>query len=454
MPLITTDEFTRGVLVVVCGSAAGGAALAFPGTALWLVPAIIGIAGTSLTVPEVRQEIRQALPDLSRQARSLLPDTLPTMPRLIRRPAEMQTPVPAQTDAPRARDPLLAALDAEPHRLIIGHTGGGKTTLMHALAIGWAAEKQMVVVFDPDAAPGQWPGCRVAGGGDDYEAIGEGLVIVAKEIKRRRELRAEGQRTFPPAQILIDEAHDVIAEVPEAKTVMRALGRRGRKLNMHLTLGVQDKQMKTLDLDGETHLLRNFQTVDVMLRDGQRVAVVQRSDGNVTMPVPSLYDPEDFILSRQADTPSPAAISPDDALLESLLTGSAPGTSSAASHRPGTRPGTGSESRTSTSTGPGSRTSSEGGSGSSESVRTSIEDGGHTIRVDVRAHAEVARPTVHTGRRRPWRKPTGPASDEYQRVKTLVAQKKSGNVIQRELGLGRIKCQELVRRAKKELGHG
>lgn len=452
MALITQDELVRGVLVVACGSAAGGAAAAFPGSALWLLPAIVGIVGTSLTVPEVRQEIRQALPDLARQTRGLLPDTLPTMPRLTRRSAQAATPELGQADAPRAREPLLAALDAEPHRLIIGHTGGGKTTLMHALALGWAAEKQMVIVFDPDAAPGQWPGCRVAGGGDNYEAIGEGLGIVANEIIRRRQARAEGQRTFAPVHVIIDEAHDVLAEVPQAKPVMRAMGRRGRKLNMHLTLGVQDKQAKLLDLEGETHLLRNFQTVDVMLRDGQRVAVVHRSDGDVTMPVPSLYDPEDFILQKPVSTPVPVTSSPNDALLESLLTGPELGTGSSASHRPGTGPGSGSATRTSTSTGSTFGTGSEGGSGASESVRTSIEDGGRVIRVDVRAHAEVARPSGGYGRRRPWRKPDAPTRDDYQRVKAMVAQKKSGNVIQKELGLGRIKCQELVRRAKKELG--
>jgi hypothetical protein len=166
-----------------------------------------------------------------------------------------------------------------------------------------------VVVLDPDAAPGQWPGCRSFGHGDDYAGIGQALALVSQEIAKRRTARAEGQRRFTPVHIVIDESQDVIAEVPAALNVIETLARRGRKIGMHATLGVQDKQVKTLGLEGKSDLLRNFQVVDMMKQGDQRVAVVHGSEGKTTMPVPTLRDPDDFITRRAA---------PDD-LLRDLL---------------------------------------------------------------------------------------------------------------------------------------
>lgn len=438
MSLITPDELVRGVLVVAFGSAAGAAALSYPGSALWVLPAVLGMAGASMTIPEVRQEARKALPGVQAGLQGLLPaaPTNRTPPR--KKPVQ---------DPPAERHPLFVALEDEPHRLIIGHTEGGKTTLIHTMAMHWAADGQRVIVFDPDSAPGQWPRCTVAGHGDNYEAISQGLVIVAREVSRRRSARAEGVRQFRPVHIVIDEVQDVIGEVPEAMPVIESLARRGRKIGMHLTLGVQDKQVKTLGLEGKGDLRKNFQVAEMTRHEGGRVALVHRSDGTIAVPVPDMPDPESFIRTRR-----PPVQTADD-LLASLLTGSLPGTSSSASPRPGTGTGTGSgiQHGTSTSTG------SEGGSSASEQARTSIEENGRVIRVDVRASAEVTRPSSY-GRRRSGRKGASvdvarrsQAAKEYQAVKALVAQKKSANVIQKALGLGRPKTQELVRRAKEEL---
>jgi hypothetical protein len=154
----------------------------------------------------------------------------------------------------------------------------------------------------------------VAGHGDNYEAIAVAVGIIGREVKRRRQARADGQRVFTPVHVVMDEVGDVFAEVPEAKQVAEAIARRGAKLNMHLTLGCQDRQVKTLGLEGKSKLLENLREIHVMRQGGdQRVAVV----GDQTILIPPLPDPEAFIRTRPRPAAAPAPASDD--LLNSLL---------------------------------------------------------------------------------------------------------------------------------------
>lgn len=378
MALMTGDELARGIVIIAAGSAAGGAVIAFPGSGIWLLPAAAGAIGCMLTVPDVRQEVTKALPGASAAVRGLLPS--PRTPPGSRAAANPQTAQAGQQE----RHPLWEIED-DPHRLVVGHTRGGKTTLMHTMALRWAAGKQMVVVIDPDASPGQWPGCKVAGHGDNYEAITEAVGVVGREVKRRRDLRAEGQRTFPPVHVIIDEAADVFAEVPAAKDLSEAIARRGAKLNMHLTLGCQDRQVKTLGLEGKSKLLENLREIHVMRQGDQRVAVL----GDQTIPIPPLPDPESFIRTRQRPTAAPAQNHTDTALLDSLLCSVPP-------HSPGTEQ-------------------------NSDAVLTAVESG-KNITVNVNARAEVST--------RPQQKKRVPnihaMAQRAQRARLLAAYKEAG----------------------------
>jgi hypothetical protein len=175
-----------------------------------------------------------------------------------------------------------------------------------------------VIVCDPDAAPGLWPGCRVHGAGDDFESIGRALVQVQNLITKRRQQRAAGQRTFKPFYVILDEAQDILREVDVAPPVFSTLLRRGGKIGMHLVVGVQDRQKATLQIDGQTHLLINFEyTAHVrQLEDGRRVADVESAERTQRLPIPKLPDLESFI--------APDAPVPDD-LLGELLAGAVPG---------------------------------------------------------------------------------------------------------------------------------
>jgi energy-coupling factor transporter ATP-binding protein EcfA2 len=220
-------------------------------------------------------------------------------------PAPLALPSPPQS--PEANADLLSILATHPHLLVVGHTGGGKTTLLHALS-RHLSHTATVLVCDPDAIEGTYPGYRVVGAGDDYEAISRTLVSVRGEVAQRREQRRQGQRTFPSLWVLCDEVHDVVREIDGAWAVLEDIIRRGRKLNVHCAIGTQDAQVKSLGLEGKSKLLDNLVRVNVRVRDGQRVAVI---DG-ATYEVQDLPTPDDTVQK-------PAENAETDPLLAALL---------------------------------------------------------------------------------------------------------------------------------------
>ncbi len=180
------------------------------------------------------------------------------------------------------------------HTLIVGHTGGGKSTLLHTLAARHAQNNAQVLVVDVDSIAGRYPGYRVVGSGDDYHAAYAGLVIVRRELQRRREARRAGAREFNRLVLLIDETQDVVREIDTAWSIIEDVIRRGRKVQMFVVIAAQDSQVRTLNLTGKSHLLGNLIRVDVQRRNGQRVALV---DGH-TYPLPALRTPDEMVQSQ------------------------------------------------------------------------------------------------------------------------------------------------------------
>lgn len=341
MTLITPDELARGALLVVFGGAAGACTVAWPGSALWLLPAAVGMAGGALTVPEVRDEMRRALPGVTSEVRGMIADVrgatskrpalapLPqrraasAAPRAQAEPAAATRPRPAgpRTLTPDefAADPLFKALDADPHRFVIGHTQGGKSTAMHAMAQAWAARGEPVIVCDPDAARGQWPGCEVAGYAEDYRGIGQALERVEAAFEERSLLYADGQRDFEPMHLVIDEVHEVFENVPGARElVLDTLGRRGAKRGIRVTIGTQDQNKDTLGLDSAA-VLSNFITAELQKDErGRRVATVYRGNAAKRQHVkqyalPPLPGAKTFIKAKEEPAPAPrrAAVAAD-----------------------------------------------------------------------------------------------------------------------------------------------
>lgn len=202
-----------------------------------------------------------------------------------------------------AADPLLIVLLEGLHLLVIGPSRSGKTSLVHALAMQWR-QTSRVLVCDPDAAPGLWSSCDVFGAGDDFGAIDTALASLASEITARREQRARGVRQFSSLRVILCEYADIARYCEQARTIIEDCLRRGGKLGISLVLDVQDKQRKTLDLDGATHLLQNFSHVCEVRRSpsGARTATVTANDGEqaeTIYDIPPLPD-LDILVAQQA----------------------------------------------------------------------------------------------------------------------------------------------------------
>lgn len=208
--------------------------------------------------------------------------------------------VPADGATPTIQDPVAYLADSL-HVLLVGFSGGGKTTLSHAMAMHLVRRGLEVIVMDPDAAPGLWRGCTVVGAGDNFEAISRTIRRLQQEVKARRELRARGQRNFPDIWVIIDEYADVTRECEQARPFVEDLLRRGRKLGIHLIMGVQDRLVKTLGFEGQGELRRNFTyVVDVYMdqHSGQRFLRIEQNNDRsnaLVIPTPRLPDPEKLI---------------------------------------------------------------------------------------------------------------------------------------------------------------
>ena len=221
---------------------------------------------------------------------------------------EHRQQMPVGTAAIQA-SPLLTTLLEALHLLVIGPSRSGKTSLVHELALRWRQQSR-VVVCDPDAAPGLWLGCEVFGAGDDFASIDRALAQLAREIVTRREQRAQGVRQFPPVRVILCEYADIARYCEQARAIIEDCLRRGGKLGISLVLDVQDKQRKTLDLDGATHLLQNFSHICEVRKgaDGTRTATVTTNDGEqreTIFDVPMLPDLDSLVVRRSVLTLSP-----------------------------------------------------------------------------------------------------------------------------------------------------
>lgn len=161
------------------------------------------------------------------------------------------------------------------HLIVIGSTNAGKTTVLQVFVESLVASGVPVVVCDPDAAAGDWPNTELHGGGDNFEAINLTLLAIQQEAKARRQARADGQRTFAPLWLVLDEYADIKDECGRAGPVVENLLRRARKLNIHLVIGVQDTQVKTMGFERRSQLLQNARTVSLKVDSlNQRYASV------------------------------------------------------------------------------------------------------------------------------------------------------------------------------------
>lgn len=261
----------------ICGAAALGVPIVIAGGAYAFRGGVRRLAGVSLAM--LRDESDDAGPDE--------PDE----------PEESETPI---------SDPVGMLADSL-HLLLVGFSGGGKTTLMHALAMRLVRGGHTVIVLDPDAAPGLWRGCTVVGAGDNWPQMQQVIKKLHSEVVYRRQLRARGQRDFEDIYVLVDEYADVHDNCEQARPFVEDLLRRGRKLGIHLFLGVQDRLVRTMGFEGQGELRRNFTYVVDVKKDqasGQRIWTLEQNNDRssaVDVLAPRLPDPERLVTPVNID---------------------------------------------------------------------------------------------------------------------------------------------------------
>lgn len=440
--------------------AGGACVVAAPGTALWIVP-MVGAAAHMLydTDPEGWKATgTKILTDTKQLQLTPPPRVMDALWRLpgVRRPDNLEDIRAARSNPQQERaepvqvqqhSPLFSALDQCIHELYIGYTNGGKTTLMHERAAQWRTSGHPVLVCDPDAAPGLWPGCRVVGGGDNFEAIGVALGVVEQQITRRRQERAAGRRSFPLMYVVLDEVQDTIGAIPESLPLIETMLRRGRKIGVRCIIGVQDKQVKTLGIEGKSELLGNLTRIKVKRRaDGSRAAEIDYNNGDkpAEYPIPQLTDPESLIIERpkvssvSAPAVKPQPVQTPDDLLVALL---------AEQSEVVRQPQTSLKAAQSNQTGM-DQTSMSPDHTTTTTIQT--DPGVITIHNTVVAQRPVYRrqssgKKINLGalRRR---------QERYATVRSLVREGLSGNKIRDQLGGDRTQVLALVRQAKAELG--
>lgn len=233
------------------------------------------------------------------------PPPLPPLPLVAPAAAPTPTPVVMQPVHLRPIEPdaitlqqraaavwqawMTRGMSAALHLIVIGQTGAGKTTVLQVFVASLVGAGLPVVVCDPDAAAGDWPGTQVFGAGDDFKGITQAFKAMQKMAQDRRQARAGGQREFPPFWCILDEYADIQDECTLAGVVVENALRRWRKLNMHLVIGVQDTQVKTMGFERRSSLLNHARIVTLRINgSGYRTAQL---DDEAPISIPQLEPP-------------------------------------------------------------------------------------------------------------------------------------------------------------------
>lgn len=177
--------------------------------------------------------------------------------------AKLAEPVTATTPEPITQSLKLFDLkelkdpDRFPHFLVAGPTGSGKTYTTEKLI---KLLNQDTLVITPKRKPDQWVGLEVIGAPRDFPAI-EAALSQALDLMEER--MADLGREHPQRIIVIDEWPAIAANVESAPTILKALVREARETRIRVMVLSQGRQLKTLNLEGESDLRENL--IDIYL---------------------------------------------------------------------------------------------------------------------------------------------------------------------------------------------
>lgn len=206
---------------------------------------------------------------------------------------------------------LLSALDSVQRCLIVGASDSGKTTLLQHIT-GRRLNNSKVVVIDPHASPGKWPGCMVIGIGRDYKNIDRALTALVQLMTKRYQdigLGTVAEMGHNRITIVIDEWRAIAYHVPGAADAIKTLLTESRKAAFSVFVGSHSERVKALGLEGEGDLRDGFTMVRLTIANGIREATIDKGEGRqpASLPGPFVnYDSriapgDDFALEVEPD---------------------------------------------------------------------------------------------------------------------------------------------------------
>lgn len=153
--------------------------------------------------------------------------------------------------------------EENPHLLLDGPTGAGKTVTAEVLGKLCIANGDQLLVINPNHKEGQWSNNVITVDDDgeihDIEATFKWLIY---EVKRRGAvLKSEGPAKLSPLVIFWDELPETIEDLKIAAEFLRRALRRGRAVKMHVVGIVQLNTGTEMSLKGRAGLRRGFKVL-------------------------------------------------------------------------------------------------------------------------------------------------------------------------------------------------
>lgn len=145
--------------------------------------------------------------------------------------------------------------------LLVGSRGSGKSTLLRALL---SARRDAVMVYDPHAAPSDWPMATMVHNSET--SIAAGLLSAYVRLQKRKDERRKGIRLqdWPGFTLAADEWGSIVADVVLPKkldvtpgSISLSLMKEGRKFNIGFVAGAHGKTNKSLGCEGDNEAFLN-----------------------------------------------------------------------------------------------------------------------------------------------------------------------------------------------------
>jgi energy-coupling factor transporter ATP-binding protein EcfA2 len=197
---------------------------------------------------------------------------------------------------------LNLVVDPQPHALIIGPTGSGKTTFTRALL---ANRPGRIAVLTPKPDPNDWPGVPIVTIGDDgrFADLTRAFVQLDSEIRSRLVAVKRGQPSGEMLTIVCDDWPVLASECGRpASDLFKLVGRLGRSLGVRLIVLSQSERVKSLGLDGEGDAKDNF--IKIVLKPDHSATIDRISIGHATGVDKVIDTSEALSLASQGHNPA------------------------------------------------------------------------------------------------------------------------------------------------------